>query len=122
MRKLLFMLAGCALFAIPGFCEAEITAVNCTPRYPWNGKVDVDVTLANTEADAEYVVSLALVLSNGTEKPFEIPEAEPVISGDGKHSFVWNAAADYPNTRLTDVAVRATIEKYVPLGMLLLIR
>ena len=112
MRKLLFMLAGCAFFAIPGFCEAEITAVNCTPRYPWNGKVDVDVTLANTEVDAEYVVSLALVRTDGSEKGIVTLDTEPVVKGNGVHTLVWDAATDYPNTRLADVAVKATIAKY----------
>lgn len=112
MRKRLFMLAGCALFAIPGFCEAEITAVNCTPRYPWNGKVDVDVTLANTESDAEYVVSLALVRTDGSEKDIVTLDTEPVVKGNGVHTLVWDAATDCPNTRLTGVAVKATIEKY----------
>ena len=126
MRKRLFMLAGCAFFAIPGFCEAEITAVNCTPRYPWNGKVDVDVTLANAEADAEYVVSLALVRADGSE------EVAAALSGMGTSEWTVPNEDGFDKLLLTfldgsgnpigEPLESPWFEKYVPRRMLLMLR
>jgi len=109
--KMFCVLAGGALFALSSFGLADVSSVVCTSRQPWDGKVDVAVTLANAEADQEYTVSLTLVLPDGTEKPIG-SLSEPLVKGNGKHVIVWDAAAYYPNQRLSGVAVKATVAPY----------
>ena len=43
----IFAFAGVCLFAVVGFA-AESIAITATPRYPWNGKVDLKFTIDGT--------------------------------------------------------------------------
>ena len=73
------------------------------PRYPWNGKVDVDVTVTG-EAGLDYLVSLAAKdLDGGTNLPVNtvvaatsavIPVQRGFLVKPGQYRFTWDADAD----------------------------
>ena len=77
------------------------------PRYPWNGKVDVDVTVKG-DTNLEYLVSLAaLDLDGNTNLPVRTvavaQERDPPANGasggrflvkPGQYRFTWDADAD----------------------------
>lgn len=111
MNSIRLLLLGCGMVAATVY-GVDVTAVTATPRWPWNGKVDIDVTLTGTTAGESYVISPTLVLADGSEKPISTLESEPLASGDGRHTLVWNAAADYPNMRMSNVAVKTTVAMF----------
>lgn len=106
------LMAGCVLLACSSFGEVEVTSVTCMSRQPWNGQVDVAVALSGTEAEREYAVSLALILSDATELPVTTLRTEPIVRGDGRHVLVWDAAADYPCRRFADARIKATVTPF----------
>ena len=74
------------------------------PRYPWNGKVDIDVTVKGAENE-DYLVSLvARDLEGGTNLPLRTAwQAGGTVTNNaflvkpGAHRFTWDAAADITN-------------------------
>jgi len=74
------------------------------PRYPWNGKVDIDVTVKGAENE-DYLVSLvARDLDGGTNLPLHTAwQAGGTVTNNaflakpGAHRFTWDAAADITN-------------------------
>lgn len=71
------------------------------PRYPWNGKVDIDVTVKGSENE-DYLVSLvARDLDGGTNLPLRTAwQAGGTVTNNaflvkpGAHRFTWDADAD----------------------------
>lgn len=88
------------------------------PRYPWNGKVDVDVTVKG-DADLVYLVSLsAQDVGGGTNLPLRTAW---LVGGDatnnvfvlspGTYSFTWDADADIAgDVDIANVAVSVSVE------------
>lgn len=74
------------------------------PRYPWNGKVDIDVTVKGAESE-DYLVSLiARDLDGGTNLPLRTAwQAGGTVTNNaflvkpGAHRFTWDADADIKN-------------------------
>lgn len=74
------------------------------PRYPWNGKVDIDVTVKG-DAEEDYLVSLvARDLDGGTNLSLRTAwQAGGTVTNNaflvkpGVHRFTWDAAADITN-------------------------
>ena len=73
-------------------------------RYPWNGKVDIDVTVKGAESE-DYLVSLvAHDLDGGTNLPLRTAwQAGGTVTNNaflvkpGAHRFTWDAAVDITN-------------------------
>ena len=74
------------------------------PRYPWNGLVDIDVTVKGAENE-DYLVSLvARDLDGGTNLPLRTAwqlggtvTNNAFLVKPGAHRFTWDAAADITN-------------------------
>ena len=74
------------------------------PRYPWSGKVDIDVTVKGAENE-DYLVSLiARDLDGGTNLPLRTAwQAGGTVTNNaflvkpGAHRFTWDAVADITN-------------------------
>ena len=88
------------------------------PRYPWNGKVDIDVTVKGSE-DEDYLVSLvARDLDGGTNLPLRTAwQAGGTVTNNaflvkpGAHRFTWDAAADITNDcEFANVVVNVSAE------------
>ena len=88
------------------------------PRYPWNGKVNIDVTVKGTETE-DYLVSLvARDLDGGTNLPLHtVWQAGGTVTNNaflvkpGVHRFTWDAAADITNDcEFANVVVNVSAE------------
>ena len=91
-----------------------VTDVVATPRYPWNGKVDVSFMLGYTNETDEFVVSLAgLDVDGGTNLPAHTLIVDGVLTNNvrlkaGRHTITWDADADLPNTVVKGVVCSVT--------------
>lgn len=94
------------------------------PRYPWNGKVDIDVTVKGAENE-DYLVSLvARDLDGGTNLPLRTAwQAGGVVTNNaflvkpGAHRFTWDAAADITNDcDFANVVVNVSAEHSAIIG------
>ena len=88
------------------------------PRYPWNGKVDIDVTVKGSENE-DYLVSLvARDLDGCTNLPLRTAwQAGGTVTNHaflvkpGAHRFTWDAAADITNDcEFANVVVNVSAE------------
>lgn len=89
--------------------KVEVTNVTCTQRYPWNGLVDIDYTVACEKEDAEV-----WVYPVGYDKDSNTTMAPRALSGDGVGASVsngtfrmtWKVTDDYPNFHSTAFTVK----------------
>lgn len=100
----------------------QITSVMATPRYPWNGKVDVDFTF--TGDDRDYAVTLIardgvggtnlVVKTVGLEGPRSATAdtGDQLILRPGTHRLTWDADADIADDAVFDrVSVSVRVEE-----------
>ena len=88
-------------FVQPTYADVNVEDVKCTQRYPWNGLVDIEYTIACDDPEAEIYVGF-----NGDTGLTVFPTH---FTGDGatntvkagKHTMVWDAKADLGNTFAT---------------------
>jgi len=86
-----------------------IRFVSVHPRWPWEGKVDIDFTAA--PADSNTKVSIALVgvdASSGGRYAVSSVQCDDALAdlSAGKHRITWNAAADVPDADIENFSVR----------------
>ena len=77
----------------------SVTGVTAKQRYPWNGLVDITVTLSGTEEECTAAAFPFYVTNKTTraELPIESVKLVGAIAGAGNtwtRRFVWNATAD----------------------------
>lgn len=89
------------------------------PRWPWEGKVDIDFTVAPSNSNTK--VSVTLVGVDGTSSDrFAIStvECDDMLSdlGAGKHRLTWNAAADVPGKDFEDFSIRFDVTTGTAVG------
>lgn len=95
--------------------SVKVTAVAAAPRWPWNGKVDVDYTLV-----CEPVTGKATVKLTARDDDRQRDLQPKTLAGDGAsgavgsgtHRLTWDVAADYPgfDTTALDINVEASVE------------
>jgi hypothetical protein len=94
------------------------------PRYPWSGKVDIDVTVKGAENE-DYLVSLvARDLDGGTNLPLRTAwQAGGTVTNNafivkpGAHRFTWDAAADITSDcEFANVVVNVSAEHSAIIG------
>ena len=84
-------------FVPSAYADVSVEDVKCTQRYPWNGLVDIEYTIACDDPEAEIYVNP--VGFNGDTGLTVFPTH---FTGDGatntvkagKHTMVWDAKAD----------------------------
>ena len=91
--------------------DYDITNVAAHPRYPWNGKVDIDFTLSCPDSDVVFSVGFDAVDSLGkTNLVMQTIRYED--KGDvnqkfnlkaGTHRVTWDAGVDMPESVLNSV-------------------
>lgn len=93
----------------PRVKTASITALSVKPRWPWNGLVDVDYTLATAPSS-----TVAKVMLSGYDLDHQASLAATTLSGDGargatveagEHRITWNVGADYPGFHASQVRI-----------------
>ena len=112
--KMMMKVFGClmtammiGLAALAG--EVSVTDVTARQRYPWNGKVDIVVTLtgaSNDVAEAEYTF---VATNSATHAVLNVSHVtgDGVASGSGStwtRKFVWDATADLGEVKIDDVS------------------
>lgn len=82
---------------------AESISITATPRYPWNGKVDLKFTItgeSGTKYDTSFVVKDMVGGTNIAMKTIRKADGTAAAAKKqllpGTYSWVWDAAADLP--------------------------
>ena len=109
MKKLVAMLwAVLSLVALAG--EVTVTSVTAKQRYPWNGLVDIAVTIQGVEEDLLNTACTFAATNSATGAA--IPIAHITQNGDDTGSgntwmrkFIWDAKADVGAVKIDDVAL-----------------
>ena len=90
--------------------EVAVTSVTAQQRYPWNGLVDVTVTLQGSAEDIA-VADLSFVATNSATKA-AIPVEHITLNGrdtgsgsDWTRQFIWDAQADVGAVKIDEVAL-----------------
>ena len=107
-----FAFVGVSLFAVAGFA-AESISITATPRYPWNGKVDLKFTIdgtSGTKYDTSFTAKdvaggtnltmKTLYKSNGSAANVAKEQLLP-----GTYNWVWDATADLGECTVLKVVV-----------------
>ncbi len=98
--KMMLMLAAGSLAVAAEALTLSVTNVTIAQRYPWNGLVDIDYTIACDDANADV-----WVYPVGYDADFNTSVAPRTLTGDGAngqpvkagtHRMTWNMAADMP--------------------------
>lgn len=98
MKKMILLAATTLAGSV--MADVSVEDVKCTQRYPWNGLVDIEYTIACDDPEAEIYVNP--VGFNGDTGLTVFPTH---FTGDGatntvkagKHTMVWDAKADLGN-------------------------
>ena len=86
-------LCGC----LCSFAEPTVSVDRVLQRYPWNGLVDIDYTVAGFTGDAaDYQLVVDLVLTGATQRIYGFANYAPCDAPvtNGSHRLTWNAPAD----------------------------
>ena len=106
--KLLFLLLAIPFATVAG--DVVATDVTATQRYPWNGLVDIVVTIhgsADDVASAECLFT-ATVSETGETIPVEHVTRNGIDSGSDfiwTRRLIWDAAADAGAVKINDIAL-----------------
>lgn len=118
MNKNKFAALAVAAIALQGF-GVTIAIDRVQQRYPWNGLVDVDYTIAGLDNAADpndYHVSLTVTaVTNGVTAVFAASNftnfaASDLPASNGRHRATWNPAADGLVAFTRDVKVKARLD------------
>lgn len=108
MKKLIFLFFMLPLVAVAG--EVAVTSVTAQQRYPWNGLVDITVTIQGT-AEEMNVTECSFVATNSATKA-EILVAHVTCNGAAVGSgsvwtrkYIWDAKADVGAVKIDDLAL-----------------
>ena len=118
-------LIGVCLFAAAGFA-AESISITATPRYPWNGKVDLKFTIDGTSGTKYDTSFTAKDVAGGTSLTLKTLYKSNGVAANvakeqllpGTYNWVWDATADLgEGTVLEKVVVEGKTNAPLPLYM-----
>ena len=96
--------------ALAGFADAfTVTDVSARQRWPWNGLVDVDFTIAGASVADLFKVQVEATYDGGSTKLYARTYLEEPLRGPGYNRITWDLAADYPELKVDDLQVAVTI-------------
>ena len=113
---IILMMLGCASTAFAAEPHtAKVVAATAVERVPWDGFVDVDVTVYIPVSGTTAAISLS---ATDGARSFEAAtlEGETVATTSGVYRVSWNVAADYPDLYAPSfvVSASATATGFVP--------
>ena len=106
-NMILLTLVALAAFSLPA--EVSVSDITCTPRFPWNGKVDIDYTVGSDNPNEDICV-----LATAFDKDANVPIRVCTLTGEGaalqpvkpgRRRLTWDAAADHPGLATTALRV-----------------
>jgi len=94
------------------FADPVVTEVTAQQRYPWNGLVDVTVTISGASNEAAQAACRFAATNNATQTALTIAQVTETgtMSGSGTtwvRRYVWNATADLGEVKIADVVLCA---------------
>lgn len=107
--SIMVLLCGMMAYADIAF---EVKDVEAHPRYPWNGKVDIDFTIDSAAEGSNFAVRVSAVdtigQTNVTLNTVRYNDLVDLASVGklpaGRHRVTWDADADVPNAVLPSIA------------------
>lgn len=107
-RSIAMTLALTPLICLSG--EVSVASVAAKQRYPWNGKVDIVVTLAGASNDVDVTVCTFVATNSATQTELPITKINRrgTDSGSGRiwtRRFVWDAVADLGEVKIDDITL-----------------
>ena len=106
----------CAMLSFSAFALPLVTKVAAKQRYPWNGLVDITVTIQGAAEDLPSTVCLFAATNSAIQAA--IPVEHITRNGDDVASngvvtrkFVWDAKADVGAVKIDDVAL--TVDAFI---------
>ena len=110
MKKLFSIICAVLTFSALADMQLAVTKVEAQQRDPWNGLVDVTVTLQGSAEDVAKVECSFAATNSATKE--EIPVAHITQNGNDTCSgsawtrkFIWDAQADVDAVKIDDVAI-----------------
>ncbi|MBQ0032318.1 MAG: hypothetical protein KBT68_05915 [bacterium] len=108
-----FVASGITFGATSG--EVAATVVTAQQRYPWNGLVDISVTISGTSNVVAEAVCTFAATNCATRAALKVLHLTGVseVSGSGNtwtRRFVWNAAADVGEMKIGDIVLAVEVE------------
>ncbi|MBR3823147.1 MAG: hypothetical protein IKJ37_16195 [Kiritimatiellae bacterium] len=109
VKTLLLLAAG----VIAGSSSAlTISDVSARQRYPWNNLVDIDFTLGDAPADAQFKIDVkASYLGDTRILDARMFVTEPVVK-PGTRRITWDIGKDYPGFKADDLRVAVTASPF----------
>jgi len=108
--KRIFLALFIACASIAGLADVTIKSVTAQQRYPWNGLVDIVVTMEGPADDVSKAECSFVATNTSTKAALSV--AHITRRGDDAGSgttwvrrFVWDAAADVGEVKIDDVAL-----------------
>lgn len=121
MHKDMLAVSLLALFGANLFADVvTVTSVTAKQRYPWNGLVDITVTMQGMQNDV-LSQDCAFIATNSATKaalPILHVTQNGTDTGSGStwtRKFIWDAAADVGAVKVDDVALTVEAPPYVQL-------
>ena len=116
MTKTMLALVGAALMTAGAFAdEPTVTLMRFQQRYPWNGLVDIDYTVANVPEGREGDYFVKFTVSNNVAKTSfvidnMVDDSTLAIASNGTYRVTWRSGAMPVEKFLSkDVTVRADL-------------
>ncbi|MGN0853732.1 MAG: hypothetical protein ACI4Q3_10215 [Kiritimatiellia bacterium] len=108
MKRVWAMIAAAAMAAGVGAGEVTATSVTARQRYPWNGLVDIVVTLVGASNDVAWTKCAFAATNSATQAALPVSRLTRVgvdeEAGAGwVRRYVWDAAADVGAVKIADV-------------------
>ena len=113
---------GMMVVAVAMICGATagtvtVTGVTAQQRYPWDGKVDIAVTISGTSNDVVRAECIFNATNSATHAALNVSHVTNIegVSGSGSawtRRFVWDAVADVGGVKIDDVVLSVL----VPIG------
>ena len=110
LRKLMTMISAGVMSLCVSAGGVTATAVTAQQRYPWNGLVDITVTIQGAEDDAAAAQCTFVAMNSATKAAISVAHitrnGDDVGSGNAwTRKYIWDAKADVGVVKIDDVAL-----------------
>lgn len=116
LRQMVFA-AALEVASILNAGDVAVTGVTAQQRYPWNGLVDIVVTMQGTQDDLINYSCVFAATNSATKAAIPIVHVTQKGGDTGSgttwtRKFVWDATADVGEAKIADVALSVDVEEF----------
>ena len=114
-RKVLSSLLACIISTVI-FANPVVTDITAKQRFPWNGLVDITLTLSGTEEECKAATWEFYATNKATNAAMPVANVNEVGTATGEGSqwtrrFVWNATEDLGKAKFGEVVLSVSAWK-----------